>query len=109
MDIKKIIIGILVILLIVLIYRNYQNNKNNPRNLSGNVINIGLDVEVSGDLAAVGQSSQMAAKLAVDQVNKNGGLEVNGKKYSVQLDVKDNKGDVETTKRVSQDLISDGV
>ncbi len=55
-------------------------------------IRIGLIIPLSGDLAPViGQPTVDAAKLAVQMVNDNGGLDVGGHKQKVVLIVEDNQ------------------
>ena len=48
-------------------------------------LNIGALVTLSGAGAAWGQGMKNAAEIAADQVNENGGLEVDGKKYKVNV------------------------
>lgn len=50
-----------------------------------NVITIGYSGPLSGGGAKFGKNLQMGLEMAVDQVNKMGGLEVAGKKYQVRL------------------------
>lgn len=56
---------------------------------SGDTIKIGLDLELSGAVAGYGTQERDGAKLAVEKINKDGG--VLGKK--IELVTKDNKSD----------------
>lgn len=54
-------------------------------------LNIGALVTLSGAGAAWGQGMKNAAEIAAEQVNKDGGLEVDGKKYQVKVIAYDDK------------------
>lgn len=55
-------------------------------------IRVGLIVPITGDFAKTGgQMAVQSAKLAVQQVNEAGGLEVQGKKHQVVLAIADDK------------------
>lgn len=60
---------------------------------SGNTITIGGNFELSGSSAAYGSAMQRGVKLAVNEINKDGGIKVNGKKMKLKLVTKDNKSD----------------
>src|SRR5205814_5983677 len=72
-------------------------------------IKVGLNVELTGSIPAVGESSKNAAELAVKQVNDAGGLEVGGRKYQIELITKDNGDKKESTEAVTQALLDAGV
>ena len=42
---------------------------------------IGLNIELTGEMPAVGASAKNAAEMFVNEINKAGGLEVAGKKH----------------------------
>src|SRR5690606_30669557 len=52
---------------------------------------IGLNVELTGSIPVIGQSSVRGAQLAVLEVNSAGGLEVGGKRYTINLVIEDNQ------------------
>lgn len=56
-----------------------------------NTLTLGALVTLSGPGAAWGQGMKNAAELAADKVNKDGGLEVGGKKYQVRIVAYDEK------------------
>lgn len=73
-------------------------------------IPIGLNVELTGEMPAVGKSSKNAADLYIDQINANGGLRVGDETLPVRLLVGDNGAKAEQAAAVAQRLISqDGV
>ena len=53
-------------------------------------VKIGLNTELTGEMPAVGASSQNAAKLFVDQLNAAGGVKVADKTIPIELIVGDN-------------------
>jgi branched-chain amino acid transport system substrate-binding protein len=70
-------------------------------------INIGLNLELSGSLSSVGNSSKRSAELMAKQINDAGGLLVNGNRYLLNLIIRDNKSDVHVTRQVTNELIYD--
>jgi branched-chain amino acid transport system substrate-binding protein len=70
-----------------------------------NVIKVGVVAELTGDIPAVGASCKNAAELAVKEVNDAGGLEVAGKKYTIELSIEDNAGKADQSAAAAQKLI----
>lgn len=70
-------------------------------------IKVGLVVELTGDIPAVGLSSQRGAQLAAAEINKNGGLKIGKKKHKIELIINDNKGKVEDTVAAIEKLIKE--
>ncbi len=69
-------------------------------------INIGVSAPLTGDIAAIGQSTQNAATMAADEVNANGGLQVGNQKLKVNLIVLDDQDTPQSTADVFQKLIN---
>ncbi|MCR4397519.1 MAG: ABC transporter substrate-binding protein [Firmicutes bacterium] len=69
-------------------------------------IKIGCNAELTGSIPVVGQSCRNAASMAVDEINKAGGLEVGGRKYTISLLVEDNEDKAESAAAVAQKLIN---
>ncbi len=67
---------------------------------------IGLNVELTGEMPAVGASAKNAAEMFVNEVNKAGGLEVAGKKHPLTLVIGDNAAKADQAAAVAQRLIS---
>jgi len=77
---------------------------------AGDTIKIGLDVPMTGDIAYVGTQSQRAGEMIAEDVNGAGGLDVGGKKYTIELIVEDNESKAESataaaTKLITQDRV----
>ncbi|HKY52790.1 MAG TPA: ABC transporter substrate-binding protein, partial [Anaerolineales bacterium] len=72
-------------------------------------IKVGLNVELTGSIPVVGESSKNAAELAVKEVNDAGGLDVGGTKYTIELLVEDNEDKAESAAAVAQKLATSGV
>lgn len=67
---------------------------------------IGLNVELTGEMPAVGRSSRNAAELFVEQLNSAGGLKIGGEQWPIRLVVGDNGAKAEQAAAVAQRLIS---
>ncbi|HUK11765.1 MAG TPA: ABC transporter substrate-binding protein [Thermoanaerobaculaceae bacterium] len=69
-------------------------------------IRIGVVAEITGDMPAAGASCKSGAELAVEEVNRAGGLEVGGKKLPVELFIEDNAGRADQSAAAAQKLIT---
>jgi ABC-type multidrug transport system fused ATPase/permease subunit len=69
-------------------------------------VKIGLNVELTGEMPAVGASSRNAANLFIDEINAQGGLKVGDKLYPIELSTGDNTAKVDQAAAVAQRLIS---
>ncbi|EIC29622.1 ABC transporter substrate-binding protein [Methylomicrobium album] len=69
-------------------------------------IKVGLIVELTGDMPAVGASSRNAAELAVGEINAAGGIAVGGKTYPVELVIEDNASKPDQSVAAANKLIS---
>lgn len=76
---------------------------------AADTIKIGLNVELTGGIPVVGESSKNAAELAVKEINDAGGLEVGGKKYKIELLIEDNEDKAESAAAATQKLVTAGV
>jgi branched-chain amino acid transport system substrate-binding protein len=72
-------------------------------------VKVGLNVELTGTIPVVGESSKNAAELAVKEINDAGGLDVGGTKYTIELLVEDNEDKAESAVAVAQKLATAGV
>jgi branched-chain amino acid transport system substrate-binding protein len=77
-------------------------NSTNPQD----TIKVGLIVELTGDMPAVGASSRNAAQLAVGEINAAGGIAINGKTYPVELVIEDNASKPDQSVAAANKLIS---
>ena len=69
-------------------------------------IRIGLIVELTGDMPAVGASSRNAAELAVAGINRAGGITNSGNRYRVDLVTEDNAAKPDQSAAVANKLIT---
>ncbi|MCX5813741.1 MAG: ABC transporter substrate-binding protein [Proteobacteria bacterium] len=72
----------------------------------GSTVRIGVIAELTGDMPAVGESCKKAAEMAVQEVNNAGGLDIDNKKYKVELFVEDNAGKADQSASAAQKLIT---
>jgi len=72
----------------------------------GNTIKVGGIGELTGDIPAVGASFKNAAEMAVKEINDAGGLEVGGKKYTIDFVIEDNAGKADQSASAAQKLIT---
>jgi len=73
---------------------------------AANTIKVGVIAELTGDIPAVGASCKNAAEMAVKEVNDAGGLDVGGKKYTIELYIEDNAGKADQSASSAQKLIT---
>lgn len=70
-------------------------------------IRIGLIAPFNGDAAeTTGNPTERGAKLAIQPINDNGGLEIDGKRYKVSLIVKDDRDNPDEAVAVANELIN---
>ena len=72
------------------------------------IIKIGINAPLTGDIPKVGEGTKYAALMWLEDIEKAGGLEVDGKKYEVELVIEDNESKAESavkanTKMITQD------
>ena len=70
------------------------------------VLKIGINAELTGEVPAVGASCRNAAKLFVEHINQQGGLDIGGVKMPISLIVGDNGAKPDQAAAVAQRLIS---
>lgn len=75
-------------------------------NVFAKSIKVGVIAELTGDMPAVGASCRNAAEMAVKEVNDAGGIEVAGKKHSLELVIEDNGGKADQSAAAAQKLIT---
>ncbi|MEA3350264.1 MAG: ABC transporter substrate-binding protein [Chloroflexota bacterium] len=69
-------------------------------------IRIGVIAPITGEIAAVGQSTVNAAEMVAQEVNKAGGLEVDGQRYEITLIIEDNQDKEQAAVAAVQKLIN---
>ncbi|KAB0607944.1 amino acid ABC transporter substrate-binding protein [Castellaniella defragrans] len=73
---------------------------------AGNEIVLGASVQLTGPVANTGRYYKDAYQLAVDQINRKGGVQVGGKQYTLALKIYDNQSDVNLSVRQYTQLVS---
>ncbi len=73
----------------------------------GDVIRIASGSPLSGGQASAGKDFANGALLAVEEINAAGGVDVGGKKYTLQLVSEDDAGDPKTGATVAQKTADD--
>lgn len=71
------------------------------------VVRIGMTVSSTGSFALASQSGVRGVEVWVDEVNSRGGIDLNGKKYKVELVQRDDRSDKQMVSRVYETLITD--
>jgi len=69
-------------------------------------LRIGLNVELTGNIPKVGEHSQVAAEMFVEEINEAGGVEIGGQNYTLELVVEDNNGTAEGATATANKLIT---
>lgn len=67
-------------------------------------VKIGVNMELSGAAAGYGNAQKQGIELAVSEINKKGGINVNGQKKKIKLIVRDNKTAIATSASVAAQL-----
>src|SRR5205823_2475013 len=74
---------------------------------NGDTITLGASVQLTGRLANTVRYYGDGYALAIEQVNKKGGVSVGGKKYKLALQILDNQSDVNLSVRQYTQLLSE--
>ncbi|EKP95316.1 ABC transporter substrate-binding protein [Thermaerobacter subterraneus] len=72
----------------------------------GDVVKIGVSAPITGNIAAIGESTEKAIRLAEEEINAQGGIDVGGRKMKVQFIIEDDENKPESTASVFQKLIT---
>jgi len=70
-------------------------------------IRIGVNAPLTGDIPKVGEGTKFAAQMWLEDVNAAGGIEVDGKKYKVELIIEDNESKAESAVKATTKLITE--
>ena len=71
------------------------------------VIKVGIDAPMTGDIPKVGEGTKYAAEMWLEDIKNNGGLEVGGKKYPVEVIIEDNESKAESAVKAITKLITE--
>jgi branched-chain amino acid transport system substrate-binding protein len=70
------------------------------------VILIGVNAPLTGDIPKVGEGTKFSAEMWLEDINAEGGLEVGGVKYPVELIIEDNESKAESATKANTKLIT---
>ncbi len=102
---RKVSIGVILVLAAVMTFGLTSCTKQREQ-----VIKIGINAPITGDIPKVGEGSKFAAQMWLADIEKAGGLDVGGKKYKVQIVVEDNESKAESAVKANTKMITeDGV
>ena len=73
---------------------------------SADVIKIGFNIPMTGDIPKVGESSKYAAEIRLAEINGEGGLKVGNKTYRLEFIYEDNEAKAESAVAVALKLIT---
>ncbi|MCM2264352.1 MAG: ABC transporter substrate-binding protein, partial [Desulfuromonadales bacterium] len=73
--------------------------------LAADTIKIGFNIELTGDIPKVGESSKFAAEMLKADINAKGGLQVGSKKYPLEFVYEDNEAKAESAVTTALKLI----
>jgi branched-chain amino acid transport system substrate-binding protein len=71
------------------------------------VIKIGINAPMTGDIPKVGEGTKYAARMWLNDIEENGGLEVGGTKHPVELVIEDNESKAESAVKVNTKMITE--
>lgn len=71
-----------------------------------NVLKIGVSAPLTGDIAALGESTKNAALMAEEEINAAGGITIGDKAMKVKFIIEDDENKPESTATVFQKLIN---
>jgi branched-chain amino acid transport system substrate-binding protein len=73
------------------------------------IVKIGVAQPITGPLGALGQDMLNGAKMAVDEINANGGVNVHGKMVHLAIVSQDDKGSNDAGDAAARKLVDEGV
>ncbi|MDB5259984.1 MAG: Extracellular ligand-binding receptor [Candidatus Nomurabacteria bacterium] len=97
---KPIVWGLVIVVILLVIWVIVDKNKSKPA--TGEPIKIGVATLLTGDYAALGENISNTAKLVIEEVNKNGGI--NGR--PLELYIEDSKVDSKSGLDAIQKLVN---
>ena len=70
-------------------------------------IKIGINAPITGDIPKVGEGSKFAALMWLEDINSAGGIEIDGKRYLIELVIEDNEAKAESAVKVQTKMITE--
>ncbi len=88
---------------------NSQTSEDNNGGTEGNVLRIGALLNTTGWFASIDYNNQIEMQTLVDYLNEQGGIEIGGETYTLELVVEDGGSDVEGIRTAAQRLVDAGI
>lgn len=80
-----------------------------PAEAAADSVKIGFAGPLTGNIAHIGKDLENGARMAVDLINADGGLDIAGKKVKLELLAEDDQGDPKTATTVAQRFVDQKV
>lgn len=81
-----------------------KNSGNAGTKQDKDTVKVGVNMELSGPAAGYGNAQKQGIQLAVYEINKSGGINVNGHKKKIKVIIRDNKTAIATSASVAAQL-----
>jgi branched-chain amino acid transport system substrate-binding protein len=75
--------------------------------LAADVIKIGINAPMTGDIPKVGEGTKYAAQMWLEDIKAAGGLKVGGKAYKVELVIEDNEAKAESAVKANTKMVTE--
>ncbi|WP_157670551.1 branched-chain amino acid ABC transporter substrate-binding protein [Chitinibacter sp. GC72] len=76
---------------------------------AGDVIKIGHAAPLTGNIAHLGKDNENGVKMAIDEINEAGGVDIGGKKMKLEMISEDDQADPKTATTVAQRFVDQKV
>ena len=83
-----------------------KNSNSSGTHQDKDTVKIGVNMELSGTAAGYGNAQKQGIQLAAAEINKAGGIDVNGHKKKIKLIIRDNKTAIATSASVAAQLVN---
>ncbi len=103
---KRLLTLVLVLAIILPVFGGLPAAAQDECDFVGEAV-IGVIAPLTGDIPKVGESTVQAAEMAVDEINAECGLEIDGENYEVIIVVEDNESKAESSVAAATRLIVD--
>ena len=99
---RRLVMGFIVLLAVLIAF-----SVSSCRKKTQDVIRIGINAPITGDIPKVGEGTRYAAQMWLEDIQKAGGLTVGGRKYKVELVIEDNESKAESAVKAATKMITE--
>ncbi len=99
--------GLIFIIAVIAVGLTINLNSVSGVSAAETTIKVGINAPMTGDIPKVGEGSKYAAQMWLEDIKQNGGLEVGGKKYPVELVIEDNESKAESAVKTNTKMITE--